>query len=180
MRDATIARNYAEALFALAQKAGDLPGWGRMINEVGSAIDTDRTLTLFLESPKIPAEKKKALFTRSYEDRAPRLFVRFLHALVTNGRQNLIPTIAHEYLALVDEAEGRMHATVTAAQELDEPTRQVVARELSRAFGKQVVPHYAVNPALIGGLVVRAGDTVLDGSVRRRLATLRTRMLSGR
>lgn len=180
MRDATIARNYAEALFALAQKAGDLPGWGRMINEVGSAVDTDRTLRLFLESPKIPAEKKKALFSRSYEDRAPRLFVRFLHALVNNGRQNLIPAVAHEYLALVDEAEGRMHATVTTAHEPDEATRAAITRELSRAFGKQVVPHYALNPAILGGIVVRSGDTVLDGSVRRRLAALRSRMLLGR
>ena len=180
MRDATIARNYAETLFALAQKAGDLPGWGRMINEVGTAISSDRTLRLFLASPKIAAEHKKALFTRSYEDRAPRLFVRFLHALVNNGRQSLIPDVAQEYLTLVDEAEGRMHATVTMAQEPDEATRSSVAQQLTRAFGKQVVPHFAVNPALIGGIVVKAGDTVLDGSVRRRLSTLRGRMMGGR
>jgi F-type H+-transporting ATPase subunit delta len=176
MRDATIARNYAEALFAIAQKAGDLPGWGRMINEVGAAVDGDRTLRIFLESPKIPAEKKKALFTRSYQDRAPRLFVRFLHALVNNGRQNLLPDVAQEYLAMVDEAEGRMHATVTVASEPDDALRGVVKQQLSRAFGKEVVAHFAVNPAIMGGIVVRAGDTVIDGSVRRRLATLKTAM----
>lgn len=176
MRDTTIARNYAQTLFALAQKAGDLPGWGRMITEVASAVTTDRTLRLFLESPKIPAEKKKQVFTRGFQDRAPRHFVRFLHALVSNGRQMLIPEVAHEYHALVDEAEGRMHATVTVAQEPDEALRSTVAQQLTRAFGKTVVPHFAVNPAIIGGIVVRAGDTVLDGSVRRRLAVLRERM----
>lgn len=180
MRDATIARNYAETLFALAQKAGDLPGWGRMINEVGTAVRGDRTVKLFLESPKISADKKKELFSRSYEDRAPRLFVRFLHALVTNGRQNLIPDIAEEYLTLVDEAEGRMHATVTVSQEPDEATRAAVAQQLSRAFGKEVVPHFAVNAAILGGIIVKTGDTVLDGSVRRRLATLRGRMVGTR
>ena len=180
MRDTTIARNYAEALFALARKAGDLPGWGRLINDVASAVTTDRTLRLYLESPKLGAAKKKALFTRAFQDRAPRHFVHFLHALVSNGRQLLIPEIAHEYHALVDEVEGRMHATVTVAQEPDEATRAAVASQLTRAFGKQVVPHYSVNPALIGGIVVRAGDTVLDGSVRRRLAILRSRMLAGR
>lgn len=177
MRDATIARNYAAALFAIAQKAGDLPGWGRMINEVGTAVGTDRTLRIFLESPKIPAEKKKALFTRSYQDRAPRLFVRFLHALVNNGRQNLLPEVAQEYLAMVDEAEGRMHATVTVAQEPDDSMRTAVKQQLSRAFGKEVVPHFSVNPAIMGGVVVRAGDTVIDGSIRRRLATLKTAMI---
>lgn len=176
MRDSTIARNYAEALFAIAQKAGDLAGWGRMINEVGAAVANDRTLRIFLESPKIPAEKKRALFTRSYQDRAPRLFVRFLHALVNNGRQNLLPEVAQEYLAMVDEAEGRMHATVTVAQEPDDAMRGVVKQELSRAFGKEVVAHFAVNPAIMGGIVVRAGDTVIDGSIRRRLATLKSAM----
>lgn len=177
MRETTIARNYAETLFALAQRAGDLPGWGRLINDVASAVNTDRTLRLYLESPRLSVEKKKGLFSRAFQDRAPRLFVHFLHALVAHGRQTLIPEIAQEYHALVDEAEGRMHATVTVAREPDEATRATIATQLSRAFGKQVVPHYSVNPSIIGGIVVRAGDTVLDGSVRRRLATLRGRMV---
>lgn len=180
MRDATIARNYAETLFSLAQKAGDLAGWGRMINEIGTAVRNDRTLRLFLQSPKIAADRKKALFSRSYEDRAPRLFVRFLHALVTNGRQNLIPEVAEEYLNLVDEAEGRMHATVTVSREPDAAMRYTVGQHLSRAFGMEVVPHFSVNPAIIGGIVVKTGDTVFDGSVRRRLARLRSRMVGTR
>lgn len=180
MRESTIARNYAEALFALARKAGDLPGWGRLINDVASAVTTDRTLRLYLDSPKISAEKKKVMFTRGFQDRAPRHFVLFLQALVANGRQMLIPAIAEEYLTLVDEAEGRMHATVTVASEPDEATRTTVTTQLTRAFGKQVVPHFSVNPAIVGGVIVRAGDTVLDGSVRRRLTTLRNRMVAGR
>lgn len=180
MRDSTIARNYAETLFALARKAGDLPGWGRMIDEMASALDTDRTLRLFLESPRIDAARKNAVLTRSLQDRAPRLFVRFLHALVANGRQLLIPQVAAEYHALVDEAEGRMHATVTVAQQPDGETERLVASQLTRAFGKTVVPHFQVNPAIGGGVVVRAGDVVLDGSVRRRLAVLRARMSGAR
>jgi F-type H+-transporting ATPase subunit delta len=180
MRDTTIARNYAEALFALAQKAGDLRGWGTMVNEVAEAIGRDRTLRLFLESPRIDAGHKSAVLGRAFQDRMPRLLVRFLQAMVRNRRQMLIPQVAQEYLDLVDAAEGRMHATVTMAREPEEADRQLLVRELSRAFGKQVVPHVTVNPAIIGGVVVRVGDTVLDGSIRRRLGKLRSQIAVAR
>ncbi|HYD51280.1 MAG TPA: F0F1 ATP synthase subunit delta [Gemmatimonadaceae bacterium] len=180
MRDTTISRNYAEALFTLAQKANDLRGWGAMITEVAEAVDRDRTLRLFLESPRIDAAKKSAVLGRAFQDRMPRVFVRFLQTLVRNRRQMLIPSVAREYLDLVDASEGRMHATVTMAKAPGEEELAIVSRELSRAFGKTVVPHVTVNPAILGGVVVRVGDTVLDGSVRRRLARLRTSMVEGR
>ena len=80
----------------------------------------------------------------------------------------------------MDRVEGRIHASVTVAREADDTDRQVIAGHLSKSLGKEVVPHFQVNPAILGGLIVRFGDTVLDGSVRRRLATLRGRMLVAR
>jgi F-type H+-transporting ATPase subunit delta len=70
-----------------------------------------------------------------------------------------------------------VHASVTLARDADEADRAVVTNQLSRALGKTVVPHFHVNPGILGGVVVRVGDTVLDGSVRRRLATLRSKMM---
>lgn len=180
MRDITIARNYADALFTLATKANDLRGWGSMITEVAGAIGSDRTLRLFLESPRVDAARKSEVLGRAFQDRMPRLFVRFLQSLVRNRRQTLIPEIASEYMSLVDAAEGRMHANVTMARPPEAADTEVLTRELSRAFGKTVVPHVTVNPAILGGVVVRVGDTVLDGSVRRRLGKLRAQMLQPR
>jgi F-type H+-transporting ATPase subunit delta len=180
MRETTISRNYAETLFALARKANDLRGWGTMIGDVAGAIGNDRTLQLFLESPRVDAAQKSAMLGRALQDRMPRMFVRFLQTLVRNRRQMLIPDIAREYLDLVDEAEGRMHASVTMARQPEGEDMQVLARELSRAFGKIVVPHVTVNPAILGGVVVRVGDTVLDGSVRKRLGRLRSAMVANR
>jgi F-type H+-transporting ATPase subunit delta len=90
----------------------------------------------------------------------------------------LIPEIASEYRLLIDRAENRVHATVTVANEPTDPEREGLARELSRLFGKRVVPHINLNPAILGGIIVKVGDTVMDGSVRKRLAVLRQRMLS--
>jgi F-type H+-transporting ATPase subunit delta len=106
--------------------------------------------------------------------------VRYLQSLVTHRRQMLIPEIAREYLDIVDEAEGRMHARVTVARETSDADVKAIASQLSRMFGKEVVPHVAVDPAILGGVVVNVGDTVLDGSVRKRLGTLKRRMLAGR
>jgi F-type H+-transporting ATPase subunit delta len=180
MRETTIARNYAETLLSLAQKAGDLRGWGGMISDVANAMQADRRLRIFLESPRVDAAEKSRILAKAFQDRMPRLFVRYLQALIAHRRQMLIPQIAREYLDLVDAAEGRMHASVTVARELDVDTRTVVARELSRSFDKEVVPHFAVDPRILGGLVVRVGDTVLDGSVQRRLQRLRDRMVVAR
>jgi F-type H+-transporting ATPase subunit delta len=177
MRDTTIARNYAETLFALATKADDLRGWGKTINELATAIDQDATLRLFLESPRIGGAEKSRVLGQAFQDRMPRLMVRFLQILVMHRRQNLIPEIAREYLDLVDAAEGRMYARVTVAREASDAEVKEIAAQLSRMFGKDVVPHMSVDPAIMGGVVVNVGDTVLDGSVRKRLATLRRRML---
>ena len=179
MREPTIARNYAEALLALARKADDLPGWGRMIADVASGIEQDVRLRRFLEAPQVSAERKNAILAQAFEDRVPRLFLRFLQKLVLNRRQMLIPAIATQYHDLVDTAEGRVHARVTVARALDAAGEASLAAQLSRTLGKTVVPHVTVNPEILGGVVVRVGDTVIDGSVRRRLATLRSRMLGG-
>ena len=179
MRESTIARNYAETLLELARRKGDLGGWGQLIDQVADAMQGDRTLRLFLESPRVAASEKNRILGRAFEGQLPPTFVRFLQALVSHRRQMLLPEVAREYHDLVDQVEGRMHANVTVAREPAEGERRAITAELSRAYGKEVVPHFAVNPNIIGGVVVRVGDSVLDGSVRRRLATLRARMMSG-
>jgi F-type H+-transporting ATPase subunit delta len=177
MREPTIARNYAEALLELANRAGDLGGWGDMLDQIAGAMESDRRLWVFLESPRVSAQRKNEVIQTALGEQLPRNFVRFVRALVSNRRQMLIPVIAREYHDLVDRVEGRVHASVTVAREADEADSQLVTTHLSRTLGKEVVAHFQVNPSILGGVIVRVGDTVMDGSVRRRLAMLRTKML---
>ncbi len=179
MRSSTVGRNYAETLLALAQKAGDTAGWATMIGDVADAMQRDEKLRRFLESPRVSAAEKNDVLGKAFQDRMPRMMVRFLQALVTNRRQMLIPEIAAEYRDLLDEVEGRVHAQVTLAKQPSDGDRATLARELSRTLGKQVVPHVTVDAAILGGVVVKVGDTVMDGSVRRRLALLRNRLVYG-
>lgn len=179
MREPTIARNYAQTLVALATKANDLEGWGTMIGEVAGALQTDARLMRFLEQPRLSAAEKNAVLEKAFADRLPRHMLRFLQAVVTHRRQHAIPEIAIQYQEIVDEVKGRVHAQVTVAREPNDATRAVIVQQLSRVLGKHVVPHFTVRPDILGGTIVRVGDTVMDGSVRRRLATLRSRMQAG-
>ena len=180
MRDSTIAKNYAEALLELARRANDVEGWGKMMMDVSDAVEADESLRLFLATPRVSADAKNEILAKAFQDRMPRLFVRFLQALVKNRRQALISEIADEYRTLLDFVQGRVHAQVTVARESDDAERKLIASELSRVIGKTVIPHLTVNPAIIGGLVVRVGDQVMDGSVRRRLASLRNQLVHDR
>jgi len=178
MREATIAKNYAEALLTLAGRAEDAAGWGKLIRDVANGVEQDPKLKLFLESPKISEAQKTDLFFQALGDRVPHHFLRFLQTLVRKRRQMLIPEIAQEYESLLDVHEGRVHANVTVAREATAVDEARIAEQLSRVVGKKVVPHMSVNPAILGGVVVRIGDTVMDGSVRKRLANLRGKMLN--
>src|SRR5690349_2780669 len=126
MRETTIARNYAETLLELARRAGDLHGFGQAADDLATAMQTDRTLRLFLESPRISEAEKNRVLTRAFESQLPVLFVRFLRALVTHRRQLLLPEIAREYQDLVDQVEGRLHASVTVAAEPDDSDRRTI------------------------------------------------------
>jgi F-type H+-transporting ATPase subunit delta len=179
MRDSTIARNYAETLLELARRANDLDGWGKMIMDVANALEADASLRLFLETPRVSADAKNEILAKAFQDRMPRLFVRYLQALVKNRRQALIPEIAEQYRSLLDAVEGRVHAQVVVARETGDDEQDMIARELSRVLGKTVIPHLTINPAILGGLVVRVGDQVMDGSVRRRLSKLRNLLVHG-
>jgi F-type H+-transporting ATPase subunit delta len=178
MRDTTIAKNYAEALLELARRAEDPAGWGKLMRDVANGMQEDVTVQRFLESPKVSEQQKNEVFFQAFGDRVPRHFLRFLQTLVRKRRQMLIPQIATEYDKLLDIHEGRLHANVTVAREASTADATRIAEQLSRVMGKNVVPHMNVNPAILGGVVVKIGDTVMDGSVRRRLARLKGHMLA--
>jgi F-type H+-transporting ATPase subunit delta len=173
MRDSTIARNYAETLISLADKAGDREGWGKTVQDIANAIRSDIKLRRFLESPRISEAEKSAVLAKAFSDKVPALFLRFLQILVTKRRQMLIPEIAIEYNDILDQSESRVHANVTVAQAPMDGDEKSIADQLSRVLGKRVIPHFSVNPAILGGIIVKVGDTVMDGSLRRRLHRLR-------
>lgn len=178
MRDETVARSYAEALFELAQRNEGLAAFAPGIELVATLLDENVQLRLFLETPRIDASAKKDAIRKAFGGAVPRSLVNFMLVVIDKRRQRLLRQIAREFRALVDEHENRVHVDVTVARSLDDETTREIAERLSAFFGKTAVPHVRVKPEIIGGMVVRTGDTVYDGSLRRRLGGMRRRLMA--
>jgi F-type H+-transporting ATPase subunit delta len=178
-----VARNYAETLLALAQRNGGAPAVQAFLDaaqELAALLRGDARVRRFLETPRVgPAAKRQALRT-ALAGRAPEMFVRFVEIVVDKRRQALLPQIADAYSDLVDRQMGRTRVQVTLAAEGDPALRQEIARALEQKLGMAVVPTFSVDPSLIGGVVVRVGDQVMDGSLRRQSRELRRRMVAAR
>lgn len=177
MRTGTVARNYAEALLALGQKHDAVAPYGELLDAVAGAVATEPRLAAVLASPRVPKARKKLLLGTALAAFAPAPFIGFLEAVVQRGRQGLLREMSAAYQALVDLHLNRVHAGVTTAHPVDAELAQSIATALSAVVGKEVLPHFHTDPRLLGGLIVRVGDRVLDGSLRRRLLQLRYAML---
>jgi F-type H+-transporting ATPase subunit delta len=181
MKSVTIARNYAEALFlaAEAQKGDAVEHYGRLMDAMAGAMQADERIAVALESPRVSKVAKAALLERALGDLAPAEFVRFLQAVVRRGRQGLFGEIAQQYQGFVDVKLNRVHAGIVLARDPDSALEHQIVARLSETIGKAVRAHFRTDPGIVGGMVVRIGDRVFDGSLRRKLATLRRRMLTG-
>ena len=179
MRNATVARNYAEALLVVAERSGEMERYGDLIAGVAGAIRADQRIALVLESPRVPKQEKSRLLEEALQDSAPPEFVRFLQAVVRRGRQGLLGDIAEAFEAGVDSRMNRVHAGVVVSTEPDTALRGEIVERLSAVLGKEVRPVFRVDPGILGGVVVRVGDRIFDGSVRRRINLLRRKMLGG-
>lgn len=177
MRDETVARSYAETLFALADRHDAVEAYGEGLETVTRLLEEDGRFRLFLETPRIDDEAKKAVVRKAFGDQLPRHVVNFVLVTIDKRRQRLLREIAAQYHALVDERMGREHVQVSVARPVDDATREMIAEKLSAALGKTAIPHIRVHPEILGGIVVRTGDTIYDGSVRRRLDGMRRRLL---
>jgi F-type H+-transporting ATPase subunit delta len=177
VRDETVARNYAETLFELASRNDALEAYGDAIETVARLLEENPKLRLFLETPRIDDTDKKDVVRKAFGDVLPKLVVNFVLVTIDKRRQRLLQSIAEQYHALLDAHMGREHVQVTVARPVDDATREAIAEKLSAALGKKAIPHVRVQPGIVGGVVVRTGDTIYDGSVRRRLETMRRRLL---
>jgi len=178
VRELTIARNYAQALFELGEKHRATDRFADLMAGLASAIETDPQIEAVLVSPRVPKQTKEQILRGALEGLAPEPFVRFLAAVVKRGRQAILPQIERQFAEFVDAKHNRLHAGVTLAREPDEALRAAVAAKLSEVTGKEVVPHFRVDPAILGGVILRMDDRLIDGSLRRRMARLRQQLLN--
>jgi F-type H+-transporting ATPase subunit delta len=167
-----IAEVYSRALFEAAKENGVLDRVHDELGEFAEALDQDRNLQVFLFSPYFSSEEKKQGIDRIVEDADPRL-LHFLELLAERHRMPALFRIRREFDAMWAEENKLLPVTVTSAVPLDPAIVEEIGRAIEQQTGRKVELSSNVDPEVLGGLVVRVGNLVLDATVRNRLEQLR-------
>jgi len=167
----TIARPYAEALFASARATGDLDGWVRLVDEMSTVVRHPQVAQL-VSDPKLGGTQVFDLLTGLLKSALPEAGSNFLRLLVKNDRLAALPEIARQFRLLKNDAEGVADCLIESAFAMSDAQVADLLGQLARKFGLKLKPEVRVDPSLIGGVRVTVGDHVLDTSVRTRLAQM--------
>jgi F-type H+-transporting ATPase subunit delta len=168
---ATLARPYAKAAFQHAHAEGKLDNWLEMLNLAATVARQDRVQAL-LDAPELSTEAKAQAFSEVCGDALSKDFVNFIHVLADNKRLGLLSHIAEQYYALKSQQEKTVDVEITTAYALSDAEIAKLSKALASKLERAVELTSHVDQSLLGGAVIRAGDTVIDGSVRGRLAKL--------
>jgi F-type H+-transporting ATPase subunit delta len=174
---ADAARVYAEALFAAGEDKGKINELQDQLARFADAVDADRELQVFLFSPYLSSNDKVDGLRRAVTGAEPE-FANFLELLVEKGRMPEIFRIRREYEELWKKANRRLDVTVTSAIELDPSVVGKIGEEVERQTGEKVELSSEVDDGILGGIVLRVGNMVLDASIRTRLEKLRKSVAS--
>jgi len=164
----TIARPYARAAFEEARAQGRLAPWAESLAVAAEVVKDPRVVSL-LGNPRVTPEELAQLVSGIAGPKLGTEGANFVRTLADNRRLGYLPEIATLFNSLKDEAEGVADVTVTSAAALDESQRRKIAAALEGRLKRKVRLHCGVDPRLIGGAVLHAGDLVIDGSLRTRL-----------
>ena len=174
---ADAARVYAEALFEAAEAKGKINQLQEQLAQFADAVDGDRELQVFLFSPYLSSNDKVDGLRRAVTGAEPE-FSNFLELLVEKGRMPEIFRIRREFDELWKKANRRLDVTVTSAIELDPGVVGKIGEEVERQTGEKVELSSEVDDGILGGIVLRVGNMVLDASIRTRLEKLRKSVAS--
>jgi F-type H+-transporting ATPase subunit delta len=171
-----IAQVYARSLFEVADEHGDLDVVREQLGAFADALDGSHELQLFFFSPYFSTEEKEEGLRKAVTDAHPTV-INFLSVLLENHRMPVIFRVRREYDRLWDDAHKLLPVEITSAVELDPSVAQRVGDEIGRQTGRTVELTSTVDPEVLGGIVVRVGNSIIDASIRTRLENLRKQVV---
>ena len=170
---AQVIKEYAAALFELAQETGSVREIGMALDDVWSLMKENPEYLDFLSSPNIPKSERISALEQAFTGSVPEYVVSFLSLLCDRGRVRSLEECISEYRQLCDAADKISVADVESAVELTEVQKDALIRKLEKICGNKVVLNCSVNKELLGGMVVSVDGRVIDGSVKHRLHELK-------
>jgi F-type H+-transporting ATPase subunit delta len=167
-----IAQVYARSLFEVAREQGKLDELREQLGQLADALNDHRELAMFFFSPYFSTNEKQQALTRLLDGAAPEL-VNFLELLIEKHRMPVIYRIRLEFERLWDEENKTLPVEITSAIALDEQTTASLGRTIGERTGRKVTLAARVDPDILGGVIIRVGNSILDASIRNRLEQLR-------
>ena len=172
MPRAASAKRYARAVYEIALEEKNLDGWHEDLDRLAGVLD-DRELSTLLDAPEVPTSHKLSVLKQVLEGMVGPLALNLVSLLATRKLAGLFPSILEEYERLLDAHEGIVRAEVATAVSLDEGQRDRIADALRGMLGKDIRVSNIVRPEILGGLVARVGNKLIDGSARAKLDEMR-------
>ena len=173
------AKRYAQAVFSLGREQGTLDAWGDDLAMLSRVVADDRIAT-YLVNPSVAAERRIEAIETSLGTNVQPEARNLAKMLIERNRTMLIPQIREMFDAQLRAERGIAVAEVTTAERLTDAERDAVRERLGTMTGKKVELALKIDPAIIGGIIIRIGDQVIDGSVRNKLEKMRSRLMAGR
>ena len=173
-----IARRYAEAVFEMGRNTNGIERWRTDIQLLAEYL-RDRRLAFVLSEPNVAFSTKEAMLRDLLSDKVQPDALGLALVLVDQDQVSMVPRIVTEFERLYDEYKNQAQATIITATPLDAAETAQLAAALQKMTGKQITLTTEIDPTILGGVVARVGDTLIDGSVRRRLALLREQIING-
>jgi F-type H+-transporting ATPase subunit delta len=170
--DLSVARRYASALFEIAKNKGEVEAVAANLKEVGTTVQESRELMSVMHHPLLPLEKKKSVLHAVFSGSVLPEVENFLFLVVEKNRAAVLPQILTEFNRLVDEFRGEADAEVVSAVPLSQTQIVDIKSALQKKFGVQVRLKTRVDQNILGGLIVRVGDKLIDSSVESKLRTM--------
>jgi F-type H+-transporting ATPase subunit delta len=171
MSNGAVSRRYAEAVFSIALENKSLEAWRKDLETIRVVLSNPQ-LVLFLENPKVTNEEKKRLVTSLLRKRVQPAPLNFVFLLIERHRVGIAGHVAIEYQRMMDEHLGIATAEVTTAVPLSAEQLKGVVSRLTELTGKKIKLETKVDATIIGGIIIKIGDRLIDGSVATRLANL--------
>lgn len=172
------ARRYAQAVFEIGVEQGTVDRWRDNLRTLAEYYG-DRHLQFVLREPKIPFARKEQVVRDLLGGKVQTEALNLALLLVERGLVEIGPAISTQFEKLYNDYRGQAVAQVTTAIPLDEALRSQIAGDLQRITGRRIILQERVDPSILGGVVARVGDTLIDGSLRRRFALLRDQIVQG-
>lgn len=173
----TLARPYAKAAFAYASEQSATDTWSNALQLLSAAVQ-DEAFSAYLNRPELSPKEKVKLFTQVLGEQQSEALSNFIVLLAENDRLSLLPEVANEYEALKSQNNNVVDVVIESAFPLTAVQEQLLTDALVKRFNAKVQVTVEVNPALIAGVVIHAGDQVIDDSALSKLEKMRTRLLA--